>query len=309
MSNLAVLHHQHALAPSDSPFWCAALGEASTEMPEMASRIDALSRDMARLPVRAALTRPVVGQYLSMVRTLAAAWQARSRPALGAAFGMLAFVGRSMAEPPILAQLQKRTTAPQAVDGLRRRMAAPLAAFDALGADLASYLAQMARASLELESDTALVTERLQADGVHAFLLSQQASALQSRLDDAGLRQDAHWLGPHAGHLRQEIVLHASALEGVRRQLAQLQSEQAATRAEADYLQSMLPALAAYLGAVESMGAAIDTLRDGAARTSHALALLATELAHAGPGQAVAQLEAALPRWAAVAGAASALQR
>ncbi|MDO9352370.1 MAG: hypothetical protein Q7T55_01655, partial [Solirubrobacteraceae bacterium] len=149
MSNLAVLHQQHAPGEADSAFWCPAIGTSSAALADLAHQLDTLAQDVARLPVRAAVTRPVVGQYLSMVRTLAAAWQARARPALGSALAMLAFVGHSMAQPAVLAALQAPGPDQQggahALDALRRRMAAPLAALDTLSRDVASYLAQMAR--------------------------------------------------------------------------------------------------------------------------------------------------------------------
>src|SRR4051812_43622805 len=103
MSNLAFLHKQQtapASAPAagdaPNPFWCPAIGSGSTAIAALAGHIDVLSQRISELPVRSAVTRPVVGQYLSMIRTLAAGWQARSRPALAAAFEALAFVGDSL---------------------------------------------------------------------------------------------------------------------------------------------------------------------------------------------------------------------
>ncbi|UUZ48375.1 hypothetical protein LP420_36955 [Massilia sp. B-10] len=234
------------------------------------SHVDGLSQGISQLPVRAGVTRPVVGQYLSMMRSLAAAWQARTRPALAGALEALALVGDSLGQPPTLAALrQPRQAGVRMADGLLRRLAAPGSTLTALSADLGSFLAQMARASNELECDTALVTERVQSDAVHAFLLSQQASALQSELDDATVRQRALAAGaPCPAPASEEIALHSSALEGVRRQLGQLQTEQSATRAEADYLQTLLPTLSAYLAALERMHAGIEATR-GHGRAMH----------------------------------------
>lgn len=326
MSNVAFLHTPQdtparlpdfparATDTADSPFWSGAIGSGTTLIASLACHIDVLSHRIGQLPVRAAVTRPVVGQYLSMLRTLAAAWHARNRPALVAAIDALAFVGGSIAQPQTLAALvQQNTHGGQAgarmADTLLRRLAAPVAALGALHADFGSYLAQMARASHDLECDTALVTERVQSDYVHAFLLSQQATALQSKLDDANVRQRADWLlGPHAEQLRQEIVLHSSALEGVRRQLDQLRAEQAATRAEADYLQSLMPSLSTYLAAVERMGAGIAACFCGAQTLQVALAGLEQLLASGRSNVAEQQLIDSLPQWEALAASAASLR-
>jgi hypothetical protein len=187
---------------------------------------------------------------------------------------------------------------------LRRRLALPASGLHALAASADALLAPIACVTSELQTDTQLVSERLQSDHVHAFLLSQQASALQSKLDDANLRQDAYWLqGPHCEHIRQEIALHSSALEGVRRQLDHLHAGQAALRAEAHFLQKLMPSLTLYLGALERVAGA---LRATLAGTGAVLAeldeleRLLPQGAHVAPG-AAADLRAALPQWRALA--------
>ncbi|UUZ53966.1 hypothetical protein LP419_36405 [Massilia sp. H-1] len=177
---------------------------AAPPSPRWLSHVDGLSQGISQLPVRAGVTRPVVGQYLSMMRSLAAAWQARTRPALAGALEALALVGDSLGQPPTLAALrQPRQAGVRMADGLLRRLAAPGSTLTALSADLGSFLAQMARASNELECDTALVTERVQSDAVHAFLLSQQASALQSGSTTPPCASAPWLLGPHAQHLQR----------------------------------------------------------------------------------------------------------
>ena len=321
MSNLAFQHSRpgaadqsgHGSNGAANPFWCAATGSGAALMAAMANHIDLLSQGIHQLPQRAAVTRPVVGQYLCMLRSLAAGWQSHTRPALTAALDALAFVGASMAEPHVRAGLACQATdgarsAGHTVDALQRRLAAPIAALARLDADFGSYLAQMARASAELENDTALVSARVQSDFVHAFLLSQQASALQCKLDDARLRQRADWLvGPQAELIRQEISLHLSAHEGVRHQLELLSVEQAATRAEADYLQSLLPSLSTYLPAVERIGGAIRTTLDGACAIRAGLAILQQALAQGAVEDASGQLQAALHDWQALAASAASL--
>jgi len=256
----------------------------------------------------------VVGQYLSMVKTLAAAWQLHSRPALLASLtGLLHFgasVGQSFAGQAVSGRrADHRRAALRMVDALQRRLAAPLAAFDALGADFASYLAQMARVSGELDADTRVVTQRLQADHVHVFLLSQQATALQGKLEHADLRGHAGSLvGPPGQALQQERALNACALEGVQRQLEQLRADQAATLAEADYLQSLLPSVAPYLADVDRLGAGIDAILAGMRVLGTRLAKLKQSLGDDTAAGPELQLEVALPHWQALAVAAASLK-
>lgn len=301
----SVLHAadpQHSEA--EGAFWCAAIGHGSAAVLELAPAIDRLAQQAAQLPLRATLTRPVVGQYLCMVKTLAAAWNLHNRPALVASMQALSHFGASLGQ----ARAEQGASAAAALAALQRRLAAPLAAFEALGVDFASYLAQMARVSGDLDADTRLVTERLQADQVHVFLLSQQATLLQAKLDQGGLREHTCWLvGPPDQATRQQRALHASALEGVRRQLEQLHAEQASTMAEADYLQGLLPTVAPYLAAVDRLGAAIDAIVAGARVLDARLAGLAQAPA-AERADAAWQLDAALAQWQALARSMAGLQ-
>ncbi len=286
----------HQYSEAEGPYWCAAIGSGAAALLELVPGIDQLSQRAAQLPLRATLTRPVVGQYLCMVKTLAAAWHLHNRPALLAALQALSRFGAGVGQ-------SETALAP-----LQQRLAAPLAAFEALGFDFASYLAQMARVSGELDADTQLVTQRLQADQVHVFLLSQQATLLQGKLDQGGLREHTCWLvGPPDQAVRQQRALHASALEGVRRQLEQLHAEQASTMAEADYLQGLLPTVAPYLAAVDRLGAAIDAIVAGVRVLDARLAGLA-QAALGERADAAAQLPAALARWQALAATMARLQ-
>lgn len=302
-------------ASPQSIFWSAQLGSASGAIVALCPHIDVMSQRIGQLPVRAALTRPVVGQYLAMLKTLASAWSARNRPALAAALGSLVHFGDSLCQSFGLEALAGQRAdggraALRVLDALLRRLNAPLAAFAALDTGFGSYLRQMARISAELDTDSALVTQRLQADVVHCFLLSQQGSTLQSKLDDAKTREQAWWLpGPHASALHQEICLHSSALAGVRRQLDQLRAEQAATQAEADYLQSLLPTLSTYLDCVDRMGEAITAALAGARALGAELEGLKQSLLHdpASGARAGLQLSAAMPHWQALAAQAARL--
>lgn len=312
MEALILPRHASALAPSTpqapdfaggGPFWCGALGDGAALVLELVPAIDAVAPRLAQLPVCPALTRPLVGQYLSMVRTLAAAWTLHSRPALLSSIGALLHVGDSLAQPFTLEAMAARADggrgAQRALEALQRRLAAPLAAFGALAGECAGARAQMARVAAELDADTRLVSQRLQADQVHAFLMAQQASALQGQRDDAAMRAQAHWLAgpPHGG-----------ALEAVQRQLGQLRADQGATRAEAAYLHSQLPALAPYLAALERLGGGLDAILAGARTLARQLAQLQQELDSAADGAAAPALQAALPHWQALSAAAARLQ-
>lgn len=300
----------------DGAFWCGAIGAGACVMVELAFHIDLLSRSIARLPHTHAACRPAVANYLATVRTLARSWSTHTRPALLEAVEALTHIGASLAQPFTLDAIANRHVdggqgAKRVVSALLRRLGAPAASLQALAADVDEQLSAMACATRDLESDTLLLSERLQGEHVHTFLLSQQASTLQSKLDDATMRQDAYWLqGPHSEQIRQEIALHRSALEGVTRQLDHLQAEQAATRAEAHYLQNLMPSLSGYLGALERMAGGIRATQAGAASVLSELnelkRVLAEEPDSAAPAEA--QLRAALPQWRALAANAASLR-
>ncbi|MDM5178015.1 hypothetical protein PO883_12520 [Massilia sp. DJPM01] len=292
-------------------FWSPGIGLGAGIILELSADIDSLSQRIAQLPERAGATRPMVSHYLFMVKTLAAAWATRSRPALDAGLDGLRHLGESLLAqdaPPLATALLnmfhgRPSDGPGAVrlvDGLVRRLAAPSAALDAIDADVGSYLAQMACASADLETDTTLVTQRLQADHVHAFILAQQVNTLQGKLAEARARRHSHWLlGPEADEARQDIILHNGALESVMRQLDHIRNGQSAMMAEAAYLQGLLPTLSAYLSGMDRIGAGIRTLAAGTRALRAELDDLKNVLL-AGPAvssQVHAQLQAALPAW------------
>lgn len=300
---------------ADGAFWCGAIGAGAGIMVELAVHLDVLSHGIGRLPESSAPSRPAVANYLAMVKQLAAGWSTETRPRLTAAIEALAHVGTSLGQSFTLEALANRgvdggRAAARVLDALLRRLAAPRAALAALGAQFEDQLAGMACATRDLQSDIVMVSERLQSDHVHAFLLSQQANALQSKIDDASMRQDAYWLqGPHSEQIRQEIALHSRALEGVRRQLDHLHAEQGTTRADAHYLQNLMPSLTAYLGALDRIGAAIRAARTGTETVLAQLKELKRTLAGPAPAgwDADLQLRAALPRWRELAADAARL--
>ena len=295
----------------EGPFWCPALGAGAAAMLQLRAQMDALSLQVGKLPIRVSVTRPMVGQYLVMLKRLAASWNGRNRQALDDAMAALLHFGASLARPATQEALScpradGRRAARRLLGALRRCLDSAQAALAALDADFTRYLAHMALASAELEIDTRLVSERLQTGALHALMLSQRAGILQGRLDEARMQEHARApAGPHALGLRQEICLHASALEGVRRQLDHLRAEQSANRAEAHYLESLMPTLSPYLAALEDMGAAIASLRAGTAAAAHELDQLGRSLEHdaGAAGQTAAELATALVRWQALAAA------
>ncbi len=289
----------------DGAFWSGAIGAGASIMVELASHIDVLSQNIGKLPDCTALSRPAVTHYLLTLKAIAAAWHARTRPALLASLEALTHVGTSLGQ----AFTQEALAYPSADGGkaaarvlgtLGRRLTAPAVSLASLAAEFDDLLEGMASATRELQADTLLVSERLRSDHVHAFLLSQQASTLQSKLDDATMRQDAYWLqGPHSEQIRQEIALHKSALEGVRRQLDHLHAEQATTRSEAHYLQNLMPSLSGYLGALDRMAGGVRATQAGTTALLAELGELQRLLAEAPAGaiNCADQLRAAVPQW------------
>ncbi len=301
---------------SGGPFWNAGIGLGSSVILALAPEIDTLAERIARLPPRAASTRPMVGQYLIMVKTLSAAWSSHSRPALLRAMAALKHFGDNCAaqDAPLLATALLNMfngrpdagSAARLIDGLVRRLAAPADALAAIEGDFNSYLAQMASASADLETDTVLITQRLQGDHVEAFVLAQRVNMLQGKLNDARARRHAHWLqGPQDEPIRLEIVEHSAELSAVSRQLDHMRAAQAATMSEAAYLQSLLPSLSSFLAAVDRIGAGIRTASSATLTLQGDLAELRSALL-AGPAksaEAHTQLQAALPNWRRLAGA------
>lgn len=294
-----------------SMFWRPGIGLGAGIVLELAGDIDSLSQRIAQLPERAAPGRPMVTQYLFMVKTLAAAWATRSRPGLHSALHGLRQLGDSLLahDAPQLAtallnMLHGRPSsgpgAVRLIDGLVRRLAAPAEALAALDQDVGNCLAQMGRASGDLETDTVLLTQRLQADHVHAFILAQQVNTLQERLAEASARRQSRWLpGADAMAAREAIDRHSGELDSVTRQLAHIRAGQAAMMAEVAYLQGLLPTLSAYLSGMDRIGAGIRI----AAAGTRALRAELDELKNvllAGPAAsstAHEQLQAALPAW------------
>ncbi len=307
----------------ESAFWTGAIGVGVNVVVAQIADIDTLAQRIEALAPQAAGRRPVVGQYLDMVKMLASGWPARSRPALLMALAALRHYSDSLVghDAELLAgalgemavavagagagampgrRASAGATAARVTGALIHRLDFPVRSLDAVNDNFGSYLAQMAVASNDLETDTVLVTQRLQAEHVHAYTLAQQVSTVQARLDEARTRQQGHWpLGSHADLLREEIAAQSAALDSARRQLDQLRAGQAATLSEASCLQTLLPTLSAYLAGVDRMSAGINAALSGALALQVQLSELNQALLAAPQcaGSARTQLAAALPNW------------
>ncbi|MBC7456456.1 MAG: hypothetical protein H7335_22685, partial [Massilia sp.] len=188
--------HDRPLAAPDGRFWCPALGAGAAAVHDLRAQVDALSLQVSKLPIRVSVTRPVVGQYLVMLKRLAASWNGRNRQALDGAMAALLHFGASLAQPATQEALScpradGRRAARRLLATLHRRLDCAQATLAALDADFTSSLAHMARASAQLEIDTRLVSERLQTGALRALLLSQQSGTLQGRLDEARMQEHA----------------------------------------------------------------------------------------------------------------------
>ncbi|MFL6658144.1 MAG: hypothetical protein ACJ8GW_08745 [Massilia sp.] len=243
-------------------YWNETLARGLESVYSLLPQIDILCERASQLPARAGLTRPVLGQYLSMVRALAGAWPLHCRPVLQGALENLRATAQCLAAhaDPVLA-----------VAAWPASMAAPMAAFEAFGATLHDSLSQLARVANDLEADAQHVRLRLQADQMQMFLLKRQ---LESSAGDC-------------------------ARANVQGQIAQLHGEQALTRAEADYLDSVRAAVAPCLAAVARLADASGQLVAGLQALAAAQASLG-QLLPAQPGtleQAGAALTTALSQW------------
>ena len=314
-TNVTFLQAQHgneaARFRGESAFWTGAIGVGVNVILAQIADVDELSANILALPPRKAGHRAVVGQYLGIVQLLATAWATRSKPALLLALTSLhTFAERITGhEGPQLCGafagmgadgVHAASDAARLIGNVGARLDFPIRALDAINSDFGSYLGQMAAASSDLEVDTVLVTQRLQADHVHASVLSQQIDAVQARLADTRQRQQHHWpLSQQAELMRQDAAGYSSELDSARRQLEQIRADQAALLAEAAHLQMLLPTLSAYLAGIDRLAAGINAALSGALALQVQLSELheAVLMAPGSGESAAAQLANALPNW------------
>jgi hypothetical protein len=286
-------------ARNTTPFWTAGVQVGINLILSQLDDIDHLSRRIRAMPPSAGARREAVDDYLGTIGQLADAWLDTSRPALLQALrGLRAFAERLMHIDAGQLEGEPHPASIRLLDDMTVRVGDSAGLLERLNLALGGHLERMALASGDLETDTVLVTQRLQADQVHAAMLSQQLDTLRERIGDARQRQHGHWpLGSQAEQLRREIATQNAALDSARRQLERIRACQAVTLAEAAYLQQLLPTLSGYLAGVDRMGAGIDTAVLGLrALQSRLRELLALQLAGRGALQR-ADLDAALPHW------------
>jgi hypothetical protein len=287
-------------AAGDNAFWPPAVGTGVQVIVTQVGELDTLAERIASLPARSGGERIVVGQYLAMLRMLAAGWPTRSRHAVLQVLSALGTFSErlTVCDGPLLTMAlghvidgggHGAADCARLLGALQARLDAPIRALEAVNSDCGSYLAQMAAASCELETDTMLVTQRLQADHVHASLLARRIDSAQAQLDRIRMSK-----GGEAGCEKQRAML-----DGGRGQLDAVRAAQAALLNEAASLHVLLPALSAYLAGVDRLGSGIHAALFGA----HALQSALGELRHGlqdeprRAGAARSQLERALPEW------------
>lgn len=299
-----VLNSGDPRLPGATPFWLAGIGVGVNVILSQLEDIDTLSQRISVLPDRTFPKRAVVTDYLDTIRRLSATWLKSSRPALLRGLRALQVFGDQLVQADAV-QLRSISGEPamRLLHGMAERLDGVAATLDPLGADIGVYLEQMALASGELETDTVLVTHRLQTDQVHAAMLSQQLETLESRLGHARSRQHGQWpLGAMfrdagAEQLRREIASGHQALDSTRRQLEAIRADQADTLLEAAFLQQLLPTLSSYLAGIDRMGAGIDAVLLGLRALQTRLRDLAARQQACSGAITPQQLDAALPHW------------
>lgn len=297
---------------SVSAFRHGGIGDGADAVAAVIGLLDSLAAGIARLPSPGADSAPLVGRHVDAVRALAHAWPGRLRPEVFASMAALKHFGEQFVEmeaPRLQAafgqmrrqDVDERAQAAALVTDVGARLAALARSFDAVALSVADYLSSMARASLDLETDTAAVAGRLQSGQSRAEALACLASRLRLRLDTHAQRR---WLSrllerlPGMGRRSPSARLVALAHE-----LDSLRSAQAAAMNDAASLQSLLPALSSYLTAIDRLGAGLAAALAGIPALQAQLAELhGALLANPASGAiASAQLRAALEDWRTIA--------
>lgn len=275
-----------ARAGGATPFWSAGIGVGVAAILSQLAELDTLAQKFGGLPHQqdgAVGGRILAANYLATLTGLSAYWLQRSRPVLLQALRALDGV------PTCLAQLAL-AMAPAEAQAAVSQLETATARLGQVNTDVGQLLEHMALASADLETDTVLVAYRLQADRVHAAMLTQQEETLRRRLDGARRRAPV-------GQRRSPLACGAgdsAVLDSTRRQLAQLHAAQADTVAEAARLEELLPSLSACLVSVERMGAGIDTALRGMRVTQRQLHALVPTMAPGPRDHAAPQLPSPL---------------
>lgn len=276
--------------------------------------LDSLAAGIAQLRSPGPDSAPLVGRHVDAVRDLARDWPAQHRPGVLAAMAALKHFGEQFVEieaPRLQAAFghmrrhdrDERAQAARLVLDLSARLAVLAQGFDSVSLGVGDYLSVMARASLDLETDTADVARRLQSGQSRAEALAGLASRLRLRLD-APTRSARPWLPAMLATLLEHARRTPTAqLVAVAHELDRVRSAQAGTMQDAASLQGLLPALSSYLNAIDRLGAGVAAVLAGSATLQAQLAELhSAMLANPASGaMASAQLRAALADWRSIA--------
>lgn len=295
-----------------SAFRHGGIGDGADAVATVIDLLDSLATGIAQLPSPGPDSAPLVGRHVDAVRALAHAWPGRLRPEVLAAMAALKHFGEQFVEveaPRLQAAFgrtrrqdaDERSQAAALVTDVGTRLAVLARSFGAAAPGVGDYLSSMARAALDLETDTAAVARRLQAGQSRAEALACLASRIRLRLDRRARRRWLPWiLAALPGMARRSP---RARLAAVAQELDKLRSAQAGTMKDAATLQSLLPALASYLTAIDRLGAGVAAALTGTASLQAQLAELHDALlADPACGAAArAQLRAALADWRTIA--------
>ena len=279
---------------------------------EVIDLLDALAAGIAQLPSPGPDSAPLVGRHVDAVRSLSHAWPDRLRPEVLASMAALKHFGEQFVEleaPRLQAAFERmrrqeagvRSQAATLVAAVGARLDVMTGSFDTVALGVGDYLSAMARASLDLETDTGAVAARLKAGQSRAQALACLASRLRLRPD---ARPDRRWISGLLSKLPGMARRSPGArLVTLAHELDQVRSAQAGAMKDAASLQSLLPALSSYLGAIDRLGAGVAAASAGTSTLQAQLADLHDALlaSPASGANASAQLRAALADWRTIA--------
>ena len=300
-----------------SAFRDGGIGDGADAVASVIALLDSLAAGIAQQRSPGPHCAPLVGRHIDAVRDLARDWPDRLRPGVLASMAALKHFGEQFVEleAPRLQtafgrmrrqDLDERAQAARLVLDLGARLAALAQGFDGVALAVNDYLSTMARAALDLETDTANVGRALQSGQSRAHALACLASRLRLRLrlETPSTRTTRPWLPAAIGALLDQARRAPTArLVGVAHELDRVRSAQAGSMQDAASLQSLLPALSSYLNAIDRLGAGVSSVLAGSATLQAQLAdLHGALLANPASGaMASAQLRAALADWRSIA--------
>lgn len=304
--------HPPALT-SVSAFRTGGIKDGADAVAAVIALLDSLATGIAQLPSPGPASAPLVGHHIDAVRTLARAWPECLRPGVLASMAALKHFGEQLVEleAPRLQHALKRmrrdggdehAQAAQMVSDVGARLALLAQCFDRVAQDVGDYLSAMARASLDVDTDTAAVARRLQSGQSRAEALACLANRLRQPVRRGGPAR--RWVQALLARLLDRTGRSPTArLVMVAHELDRVRSAQAATMQDAASLQSLLPALSSYLSAIDRLDAGMGAVLAGASALRGQLAeLYGALLANPASGAtASTQLRSALADWRSIA--------